>query len=184
MDPFVSALVAAGFVILVIVIPIWAMLPTKDDKRRQILKQEDWEKAFYLTPRFEDIENHLGWKVPQAIKSLYENKVLVLAKDFYFLDPEKPAAVWHIARFWPARLFMVEEVWPAHPDAFFFAMTLCHDAYFVPARQKFDDPLPVFLLHSDGEITKVADSVRDFLGWQRIPASTYHREDEKLFSRN
>ena len=184
MDPFVSALVAVAVVLLLIILPVLAVLPTKDDKRREILKQEDWEREFYLTPRFEDIENHLGWKVPRAIRSLYENKMLVLAKDFYFIDPVDSAAAWHVARFWPARLFMVEEVWPAYPDAFFFAMTLCHDAYFVPARQRFEDPLPVFLLHCNGEVTKVAESIRDFLGWQRVDALTYHKRERHSFWQN
>jgi len=179
MDPLVSALVMVSVVLL-----LWAMLPSKDDKRRETFEQEDWEKEFYLTPRFEDVERHVGWKVPKAIRHLYENQTLVLAKDFYFLDPDDPAAAWHVARFWPARLFMIEEVWPTYPDAFFFAMTLCHDAYFVPARQQFDDPLPVFLLHRNGEVTKVTNSVRDFLAWQRVPASTYHWGEEKRFSRN
>jgi hypothetical protein len=144
-------------------------------KPGKLKEDREAEREVMENPQYLDVEREIGRRFPHALKSLYSNKALLAETDFYFLDPVEDRAAWSIGCFLPVNTNTVRDRWPKQ-DGCFFAQTIYGQYYYVPLDSDPHAPTPVFLLDlQDGEITKVSDSLTDFLNWPRISAADYHK---------
>jgi hypothetical protein len=167
------------FLGIVFSIPIalfaYSLLTRKRSMRKRLSENNSLIREALLNPSFSEVEKILERPIPPSLKKLYQREDIICATDFYFLDPIEDDAAWSIRSFLPLNPETVRHRWPCCPDACFFAETgFCF--YYVQLDSNPLTPAPVFVLNCNtGEITKVSESLTDFLNWPRISATLYHK---------
>jgi hypothetical protein len=120
-----------------------------------------------LKPDFAGLEKHFGHALPQQLKSLYQNQVEILKKDFEVVgnDTGTGKHVWYISFYQPADLENLRDAWPAAKEVFEFANDGWGNGYTVDPR--LDDPPVMFYDHEDGGWSRVANGFSEFMAMQR-----------------
>jgi hypothetical protein len=115
------------------------------------------------SPRWLDLEQHFGQSIPTPIKHLYTRTELLQRKDVLFRTPDGRA--WPIARFLPADLQTLDEVWPdLKGPKFPFAEDFVGDCYYVPLNGDPTHKCAVMYYHHDGgDFEVVSDSLDAFM---------------------
>jgi hypothetical protein len=144
-------------------------LPTSEEA---LVMREEYNKRL-LSPRFDELEAHLGGPVPDELRQLYSNHSLLLLSDISFADPGSPEdrdAASFIAEFHPAEKGTLGDYpWSVEQGCFPFAGDGMGNYYLVSWKPGPDGRCPVhFFWHDAGDeteaVTRVADSLVEFLG--------------------
>ena len=172
MTDILATLLAIG--ILFVAVPV-LLLWIWDMSTRTSPAQRDADSHAFLErlrrPDYTALQDHFGRPLPDALRSLYENKEEVVRQDFE-MAPSLQADEdqrWYIAFYQPADAQAVRDAWPGCEECFAFANDGSGNDYLVDPRVP--DPPVRFHDHETGEFTPVCDQVSEFLNWQRIPVA-------------
>lgn len=103
-----------------------------------------------LNPRWEELEDHFGRAIPDAIKNLYARTELIKRRDFEITNESGKS--YEIAEFLPADLENLNRIWSdlKNPKCFPFATDSMGDCYYVLMDGDKSGDCPVMCYHHDG----------------------------------
>ena len=118
-----------------------------------------------LNPRWEELQEHFGVAIPQAIKDLYKRTTLLTAQNVIFR--ETGGREWQVAGFYPADTETLDAIWldPKKSKILPFAFDSFGDCYYIELGKQ-SDRCPVMYYHHDGnDVEFVSSSLDEFLRW-------------------
>jgi hypothetical protein len=120
-------------------------------------------------PKWGELEDHFGFAMPEALRELYTDLSRLNRNSFYVVPPHSTDKEdqHFIARFEPADMQTLADVWFLIGDNRFPLASDDFGNYFYVELAPESHDAPVFFVdHDGGDVSLVADSVKELLNWE------------------